>query len=346
MSNVVAGDAPGRVPARDRLRALLAAEDTSFGFFRAVELLEQLHPERAPVGGFGDPADEVARFGAKPSLAFPAAELRVVDLPADAPAALEVTFLGLTGPSGVLPNYYTEQVMARVAARDTTLRDFLDLFHHRLVSLFYRAWRKTRPQGTGAGALAGGSAWLTAHLRDLVGLGTPGLQDRLPVPDEALLYYAGLLVPQPRSASALRQLLSEYFGVHTEVEQFVGGWYALAPGTQCALGEDDASTRLGDGAVAGDEVYDQQGRVRVRLGPLTRAQYASFLPTGGARAALGALVRLFAGDALDVELQLVLARDEVPALVLGDPDAPPLGWCTWLRARPMARDPDDAVLAL
>jgi type VI secretion system protein ImpH len=99
------------------------------------------------------------------------------------------------------------------------------------------------------------------------------------------------------------------------------------------------------GAVAGDEIWDQQARVRVRLGPLTREQFDSFLPTGSAHEPLQAIVRFFSHAQFDFEAQLVLDRDEVPGLVLGDADRP-LGWTTWIRTRPGAGDADETILTL
>jgi type VI secretion system protein ImpH len=148
---------------------------------------------------------------------------------------------------------------------------------------------------------------------------------------------------------ALESLLADFFGVPAAIEQFVGGWYPLEVAAQCALGEEDgASSQLGLGAVAGDEVWDQQSRARIRLGPLTRAQYDALLPNGSAHAELRSLVHFFGGGEIDFELQLVLARDEVPAVALGvdGDDAPPLAWCTWLGPSRLRRDPDDTVLTL
>lgn len=327
------------------LERLLRDEPTAVEFFQAVRLLERLRPDRAPVGGFGDPSAEVVRFTVPPTLAFPPSELRSLDMDADGPARMAVTFLGLTGPLGVLPHVYTLQVGDRARQRDTALRDFLDIFHHRLISLFYRAWEKYR--FTVARERSGGEA-LAVHVADLIGMGTPGLQDRLALSDESLLFYAGLLAPHRRSAVALEQLLADYFDVPVAVEQFVGGWYTLDGGDQCALGDDgSASTQLGLGAVVGDEIWDPQARVRVRLGPLTRAQYDDFLPGGLALDRLRTLVRVFADDQLDFELQLVLAREAVPPCVLGADDVGlPLGWATWLRTAPLARDPDDTLFTL
>jgi len=254
-----------------------------------------------------------------------------------------VNFMGLTGPLGVLPLYYTQQVIERTRARDTAARDFLDLFNHRMLSLFYQAWEKYR---VAVQYERGGYDRLSQYLRDLIGLGTKGLQRRQAVADDALIYYAGLLGQRPRSAQALQQLLEDYFGVPVAVEQFAGAWFALERSNQCWLEERrDASERLGWGAVVGDEVFDEQSRARVRLGPLTLAQYSDFLPTGTAYQPLRGLLRFFS-DEVDFEVQLVLKREEVPPCELGaeDETAPVLGWVTWVKTVGMARDPGDTVL--
>ena len=239
-----------------------------------------------------------------PDTAFPAGEIQSLELRSDAPARMAVNFMGLTGPEGVLPYSYSLLISERMRARDTTLRDFLDLFHHRIISLFYRAWEKYR---FGVAHERNQRDIVTQHLKDLVGLGESRLQERLAIRDDVLLFYAGLLAPQQRSAAALQQLVEDYFGVRVEVEQFVGGWYPLSPETQCAVGEDDdASEQLGWGAVAGDAVWDPQARVRLRLGPLTRRQYDDFLPNGSAFEPLQTLTRFFSGDQLDFEVQLQL----------------------------------------
>jgi type VI secretion system protein ImpH len=183
-----------------------------------------------------------------------------------------------------------------------------------------------------------------------VGLGTAGLQDRQAVEDESLLYYCGLFSLQPRSAAALEQVLADYFDVPVEVEQFVGAWRALDPGDQCRMeGEILYSDQLGMGVIAGDEIWDQQSRARVRLGPLTGAQYLSFLPNGDAWEPLRSITTFFTGGEIEFEVQLVLKRDEVPRceLRMGGPSAPQLGWFSWIKSGPgFGRDPSDTILLL
>ena len=342
--------AEGRVDAADldRLTPVerMAEDPTSFGFFQAVRLLERENPAKSSVGKFADPASEVARFAVHPSLAFPASEIQEMAFPDQGPARMMVNFLGLTGPQGVLPHRYTLTVIERLRARDTTMRDFLDLFHHRILSLFYTAWEKhhflishERDQKDQLGR----------HLADLIGLlGEEKPSDLRVVRREALLYYTGLLMSRQRSALALEQLLEDYFGLPVEVEQFVGAWYPLEEKVRTYVDEEPppGSAPLGLGSVIGDELWDQQARVRLRFGPLTRKQFDSFLPRGSAYKALKELTRAFGGDGMDFEVQLTLRRQDVNPTTLGDGQETRLGQGTWLKTRPMDRDPDDTILTL
>ena len=322
----------------EAVERVLREDPTSFSFFQIVRLLERLHPDRAPVGGWADPGDEVLRFGVSTTLGFPPAEIQTLQLdtegPRDTPAAMRVHFMGLLGPQGLLPHGYTAHAAERARARDTAFRDFLDIFHHRALSLFYRAWAKHRAAVVHE---SGGEDRLYDHLLDLSGMGTAGLRGRLPTPDGALAFYAGLFAGQSRSADGLARLIGDYFHVPATVEQFVGEWRRLDAGGQCTLGEDDASGQLGFG-VLGDAAWDPHSSVRLRLGPLTRAQFDAFLPDGPAHAALRSLARFYARD------EVTPCRLEVPGpgLRLGAT----LGRGTWLASKPLSRDPDETTLAL
>jgi type VI secretion system protein ImpH len=326
------------------IERLLREDPHSFGFFQAVRLLERLYPDRTHVGGFDDPASEVVRFGVPPYLSFPASEIQELDLPGDGPARMRVNFFGLTGPQGVLPHAYTLLAQDRLRSRDAALTDFLDLFHHRLLSLFYRAWRKYRFT---AAYEDGDDDRLCDHLLDVIGLGLDGVRARLDVADEALVHRAGLLVAQPRGAASAQQLLEDYFQVPVDIEQFVGGWHGLEGRDRCEIGADGTAANQLSGAVVGDEVWDAQARVRVRIGPLDREQYDALLPGGAAHRELAALLRFFSHDQFEFEVRLVLIADDVPGVMLGDETAEPrLGWSTWIRSAPRGRDADDTIFTL
>lgn len=331
----------GRGPAGGELERLLREDPTAFDLFQAIRVLELLRPDRAPVGGFADPADEGVRFTVPPRLAFPAGEIDGLEWTGDGPARMAVNAFGLTGPQGVMPLVYTQAVADRVRERDTALRDFLDLFHHRLISLLYRAWRKYRftiQYGREGGDL------LTTHLLDLVGL-SPGAGAPRGIAPESLIFYAGLLAPPTRSPVSLELLLADYFGVPVEVESFVGGWYRIHGGDLTRVGDEGRPQRLGSGAVVGDEVWDPSARIRIRLGPLDREEYDAFLPGGDRHEPLRSLIRFFSHDRVEAEVKLVLRREQVGGVVLGGPPAP-LAWATWLRTEPLDRDPEDTVLVL
>ncbi len=327
----------------------LRRQPFSFDFFQAVRLLERLLPERNAVGRFTHPNTEVARFAAHPSLAFPASQIQAMNWPENKPVQMTVNFMGLTGPEGVLPNPYTTLIIERMRASDHATREFLDIFNHRIISLFYRAWRKYRFD---VACEEGERELFSRHLLSLLGLGTDGLRDRQAVSDETLIYYAGLLAQRPRSAQSLKQILTDYFEVPVEIEQFSGAWYRLEAETQCRLAEGNSeSEELGFGAVVGDEVWNQQSRVRIVLGPLTLERYAEFLPEGKSFKPLQAWVRFFSNDEWDFEVKLILEREQVPVCELGAEgvSGPQLGWVSWVRSVPsvpFGRDPDDTVLAL
>jgi len=322
----------------------LRSEPWTFGFFQAVRLLERMQPHRAPVGGFDQPGTEAARFRTNPSLSFPASEIQDLEWEEDRQPRMTVNFMGLVGPVGVLPYYYTELIADRNKARDHGVQDFLDIFHHRMLSLFYRAWLKH--QITAGTEKAGGDVFYHSLLC-LAGLGIAPLQRRQKVRDETMAFYAGLLSLRTRPAVALRGLLADYFGVPASIDCFVGAWRRLRESDQCEL-QDFATdaTSLGQGSVVGDEVWDQQSRVRVRLGPLTAEQYRRFLPDGDAHRPLRELLRMFSDD-FEYEVQLVLAREAVRPVLLGGEDELQLGWTTWMKSGAgFDRDPDETILLL
>ncbi len=332
--------------AQPALLRLLEREPWSVEFFQAVHALEQIFPDREPVGGFGDPGGEVVRFATEPSLTFPASEIQAFERMGAAPPRLTVNFMGAAGLIGPLPHAYTTLIRDRGRARDRVLRDFLDTFNHRMISLFYLAWEKYHFTVTYKKPY---KDRFTLYLMDFVGLGTPGLQKRQEVRDHSLVFYAGLLGLQSRPAAALEQILGDHFGVPVEIEQLIGGWYPLDEDAQCCLHERDVPSRcLGEGAVAGDAIWDHQSRSRAVLGPLKLKMYLRFLPGGGAYEELEGFVRFFSGGQYDMEAQLVLARAEVPDYELGaeEGDALPLGLCSWLGADALEKDPKDAILLL
>ena len=332
-------------PQQAGLRRLLEDRPYAVEFYQAVQLLEQIFPHRAPVGAFFPPPSEVVRFVAHTRMAFPASEIQFIEWPQNKAPVMGINFLGLIGPSGVLPQVYSSLILERLQERDRTLLDFLNLFHHRLASLFYQIWRKYHVSA----AIGSGEDRCSGYLKSLIGLGTPGLENRQEVADDSLVFYAGLLGLMPRSAIALEHLCRDYFRAPVRVIQFVGAWYDLPRKAQCELiDEERISRQPGIAAVAGDQVFGHASKARIRVGPLPLSRYRDFLPGAAGYRSMRALTRFFSGDQIDFDMQLVLERLEVPEYELGGHGAAalPLGLCSWAKTEPFAADPDDAVFAL
>ncbi|HEY0018591.1 MAG TPA: type VI secretion system baseplate subunit TssG [Longimicrobium sp.] len=337
----------------DRLRE----RPQAFDFYQAVRLLQRAAGEKAALLAEGaDPAAEAVRFRAAGGFAFPASDLVAVRaLRAGGAAQWEMTvsFLELGGAQGPLPVPLAQRVMDRLADGDTASRDFLDLFHHRLVSLLYRIGRLTQPvleerlpQDTEP------AGWLRA----LVGIGTPGMQDRLPgTDDRALLARAGLLAREVRSQAGLEGLLADHFGVPVSIQPLVGRWLPIPEDQRTRIGRTGASRTLGTDAALGTRWHDPQAAIGIRMGPMDLALYRAFLPAdpvtgnpadGTALMELRELVHFYAGIEMDFVLTLVLRADEVPPAVLRAaraPESPRLGWSAWLHTRPAAVDPEVRV---
>ncbi len=314
----------------------LYAEPHRFEFYQAVRILEQLRPQSVPLGEGVEPRREAVAFASDPGFAFPPSDIRGLEpseVDADLPPRMEVTFIGLAGARGPLPNAATEVLLQRARHRDTAFRDFLDMFNHRIVSLMYRVRRHTR---LSLGNEPPEQTRFAHYLGAFLGLGTPHMKGRIGAPDRALLRYVGLLAGRARSAPGLEILLSDYFAVAVRVQSFIGCHLILDEEERTAIGRYDRGRNnvLGESVVLGSRVWDRQSRFAVHMGPLTLAQFLAFLPTGGAHAAAVALTRFYVGEHLDFDLRLALRPDEVPQARLGRHDGARLGWTSWLRRQP------------
>jgi len=331
--------------ARKPLNQLIHDEPYRFDFFQAVRLLEKVYPERKPVGGSALPSQEVTRFRSYVALDFPASEIRELNETVDpqtGQSVLEmvICIMGMVGVSGVLPTHYTELVLDRIRHRDTTLWSFLDIFTHRSASLFYRAWAKYRfPVG-----YERGEDDFTGYLFDIAGLGTKGLRGRMELEDESLLPFVGLIAQKPHSVRAVENTISDYFGVKAEIEQFSGQWLKLEDADLTKLGKQNCV--LGANAIAGARVWDQQSKFRVKLGPLDIKKYVAFLPNGSAYKPLRSIIDFMIGLELDYDVQLILAKQQVPGNILTTRAVrkPMLGWTTFLKTKPFQADDRQLVL--
>jgi len=309
-----------------------------FDLFQAMRVIEAAHPERARIGEARRPVDEPVRFAQEASLAFAPSALAAFE-PATAtrPPRLVQRVLGLFGPNGALPIHLTDWARDRERnSGDSAFVRFLDVFHHRMLELFYRAWAQAQPA---VSLDRPAQDHFGRRLAALCGLGAPSLRNRDSAPDFAKLAHAGVFGRQVRSAEGLEVVLGSHFRVPVRIEEFVGHWLSIAPEQHSRLGRREGFARLGEDAVIGERTWHTQSRFRVVLGPLSFNDYERFLPRGRSARALHDLVKLYVGVEHSWEVKLVLKKDEVPLAWLGN--SVWVGWSSWLGARLTNQDAAD-----
>jgi len=291
---------------RDRI----VADASAFDFYQAVRVLSVLHSDKEE----SRPLQLLpVRFRSQMDANFPGADIHAVTLGSarDPFAEMVVEFLGLAGAHGPLPAVYTEQMLRR---GDSALRDFLNIFNHRLIVLVYHIHEMHHPELTHQAPDQGLAA---NHIFAMFGWGRDpdsAIRNRLAFPDRALLNYSGLLAQRPRSAVGLQILMGDYFQVPVAVEEFCGAWFDLSADQWTRMGTSGsgANQALGNGAILGKRVWDQNAGVTIRLGPLDLKTFKKFLPGGAAYKALGDLARVYLGDEIDCSFKLELRDDQIP----------------------------------
>lgn len=304
-----------------------------FQVLRRIDALSQ----QPALGHAVRPQDEPLRIGQEPSLAFATAEISEAWAEGGTPS-LSILSFGLFGPNGPLPLHLTEYVRERkYHYKDTTFSAFVDIFHHRLTLLFYRAWA----QAEAVVSLDRDEQHFAQALASLLHLSGTGLRRRDQLGDHAKLALAGHLARQTRNAEGLAQILRSYFGVPVNVEENVETWVELDPSCQVRIGR--FASRLGSEQLLGRNVRDGQSRFRLVVGPLSWSRYQDFLPGAPGSRQLRDWVRLYVGFEFDWDLRLLLHRDQVPSLELGSHGQ--IGYGSWIGRRQSRQHADDLLYA-
>lgn len=328
----------------DTLSALHAIEEKpyEFDFFSVLRYLECLHADKPRLGEATRPIDEPVRVTQDPSLAFAPSTLASFKAgDGSTPHRLSAYFFGLYGPHGPLPLHLTEYAHDReLNYDDPTFRRFTDIFHHRLMLLFYRAWANANP----APSLDRPEPRrFDTYVGSLFGLASEGVRHRDAMPDDAKLYLSGLFGLKTRPASALVALLKEFLELPFELREFVGTWLRLPHENWSKLGSSPTTSTLGVDTLLGNSVWACQHRFRIVCGPIGYADFKRLLPGRDSLKKLRDLVRNYLGDEFEWDLNLLLFAAQVPSLRLGQSGE--LGWTTWLGERHTSTDADDVIIS-
>jgi type VI secretion system protein ImpH len=345
-----------------------------FDFFQAVRVLQLQALQRmeadekgnfSPVGGDTAPDREHLRFYAHLSFSYPPSAITDMSVDdRDQFDQMTTSFMSLVGANGVLPRHYTQQLLDQERDNDTATQQFYNLFHHRIVSLFYRAWEKTRFPFAWERSIRDPNSTredlFTQSLYCLIGLGNDALREtsdcssvsrnRLSFSDQTMLFFAGMFSHRPRTAISLQRMVATVFGVECEVSQYQGQWLKIDVRDQTlmpsSLHLNGVNNILGADAMIGDRVWNVESKIRITLGPLRYKHFVRFTPGESDFVKVTQFVRAYIGPELDFEVQPVLAADDVPPTqLLGGDDAAQLGWTTWVFNAPRREDAKDAVFS-
>ena len=312
-----------------------------FGYFEALRQIECLHPQKPRLGQSRRASDDAIRLAQAPSLKFASSTLEAYDANHGGKSRMQVNFFGMFGPNGPLPLHMTEYARQRLRhAKDPVLVDFMDLFHHRLLSLFYRAWankeptvHQDRPQ----------QDRFALYVGALLGIGPHALRNRDRMPDHTKLHFAGHLGCHTRHAQGLASILSAFFHFPVRIEEFIGEWLAI-PTADYGYLRAHKPMQLGRTAVVGTRSWQRQHKFRIRLGPLSLEDYTRMLPNGRSALSLVDIVRNYTGFEFSWDVNLVLDKHQVPKARLGQYCQ--LGWTSWLKSGESREDADDLMVTL
>jgi type VI secretion system protein ImpH len=218
-------------------------------------------------------------------------------------------------------------------AGDRTLTSFVDVFHHRMLLLFHRAWAASQPA---ASLDRPEDDAFAKYFGALVGLAMATTRERDALPDRVKVFFSGRFAAAARNAEGLADVLHGHLGIPAEIESFIGQWVDIPRGGRWQLGGSPETSALGRTAVLGQRVWTRTQKFRVVLGPLGRFDLARLLPGGAAVAEIKAIVSLYTNDEWDWDLRLVLSPDANERMALGK--GARLGWTSRIGGRARVRE--------
>jgi type VI secretion system protein ImpH len=314
------------------LKADLLKKGREFSFYQAIRLLRIFSGcsgTAEKMEGHGAGEYEYVRIRPELSLGFPASDITGIEVKQAEPPLFLMTasFLGLYGASSPLPTFYTEDLINEASEDSNVTRDFIDILNHRIYVLLFQCWMKYRQD---LQLLEGNSRQDLERLFCLIGLGEKELREDS-VDSFSLIRYAGLIAHFPRSAAGLERLLSDALNdIPVEVDQCALRKVKIPPEQRIFLGLNACS--LGSDSLMGEEIEDQTGKFRLRLGPMNSREFNALLPGNPGHRKMVFLTKFYVTDPLEFDITLILAQGEARPVRLGYQQWSRIGLDTWLHS--------------
>lgn len=305
--------------------ALADIDPRKYQFYQLVELLHRI-AEKPDTHRDALPEEEIIRFTARGSLAFPISDLTNLQQNENGQYLLETAFMGLQGSQSPLPGLYLEPLAWEYAQDTPGINHFLDLFNHRSTVLLNRIWRKYRHHIT---FQPEGRDTFSQRLFALIGLENPSVRTSLNITHGKLLAYAGLLSGVSRSPEILCGLIAHCFDLEdVTINSWQHRYVPVPDDQQTILGSHNSS--LGTDIIIGDVLDDCSAKFTLCLNNMSLKQYLRFLPTGDRHQSLLTFVSFIVRDQFAFDLQLTLAPEQLTETHFEDPVTCLLGWTTFI----------------
>jgi type VI secretion system protein ImpH len=324
-----------------------------YSLFAAISLIQRYYHNYEAIGGLGDPSREVIRLKNSCSLMFPAGEIKSIEQSESESRIqlmIETPSLGLYGVFSPLPLRYTEELISSQEEDQEVcrqLRDFLDIYNHRLLSLAYRVDQYRMLNNNWAQLNDSPMNLIISALSGMPSLFQTGNNEVSDWQVESIKY----LVFGTRSASNLRAWLKMHFGhIPISIEEFSPYWVNIPDEEKAFLGVHGCQlaseyNSMLEGITIGDWIKDNETKFRVTVGPLDWETFKSFLPNEENFRKMKSLVSIFSPDWLfyDVIIKL-LSHDCYHLQVILNGETSQLGYTAGLFLE--KNDGDDFCLFL
>jgi type VI secretion system protein ImpH len=236
-----------------------------------------------------------------------------------------VNFFGLLGVNSPMPYFFTEYALDLVKEKNYSLLDFLDIFHHRTIILFYKAWKVN--QQIVSFELNNDNSYCK-YLSSMIGQNYGQTNDYSDLPINAKLYYCGHLMNMTKSAESLRGILLSFFKIPVNIKEFVTQWIEIPKESKMIINNKN-EIQLGKNSFVGEKVFSKTAKYKVVMGPMKLDKYKELLPNSKWHKYLIAWIKLCSPSELNCDVQLLLMKNQVPLMKSGAR----LGYSSWVHSK-------------
>ena len=299
-----------------------------YEFHQAIKILQILNPHLEKIGQGLQASKEIVTIKTNITFSPPPSDIYTLE-PSHTPhegALMSINFMGIAGHGGPLPDPYSEIIIDRIRFQDHAFADFLDIFGHRFASISHRIHVKynitlemVKPHQTPV-----------AHMIfAIAGITDPETHEKGLIPAHSYLKYAGHLWRQPKSVNGLRTVLTDYFGLDMDIEEFIGQWLYLEDSQITKIGSSGSMNALSDTASLGDKACNCTQKIRIHIKSIALKSYTEFFPGGVLNQKISVFALQYLGDWCDFDFAVQLNQRDIPYTKLDS--TAHLGWTSWLK---------------